>query len=60
MRIKEIHAELGWRLLLDEHVYLQKGEEKIALIGVQNWGAGFHQIGDLKKLAKDAKLQLNY
>jgi predicted MPP superfamily phosphohydrolase len=49
MRLKEIHAELGWRLLLDEHVYLQKGEDKIALIGVQNWGAGFHQIGDLKK-----------
>ncbi len=46
-RIKEIHAELGWRLLLDEHVYIEKGADKIALIGVENWGAGFHQIGDL-------------
>lgn len=48
-RLKEIHAELGWRLLLDEHIYLEKNNERIALIGVQNWGAGFHQIGDLKK-----------
>ncbi len=24
-------------------------QEKIAVIGVENWGAGFHQIGDLKK-----------
>lgn len=48
-QVKQVHAKLGWRLLLDEHIYLQKGEEKIAVIGVQNWGAGFHQIGDLKK-----------
>jgi uncharacterized protein len=47
--LKRIHGELGWRLLLDEHVYLERGDDKIALIGVQNWGAGFHQIGDLKK-----------
>jgi len=46
-RIKEIHGELGWRLLLDEHIYIEKGDHKIALIGVENWGAGFHQIGDL-------------
>ena len=47
--LKKIHKKLGWQLLLDEHVYLQKGTDKIALIGVENWGAGFHQIGDLKK-----------
>jgi predicted MPP superfamily phosphohydrolase len=48
-RLKEVHGELGWKLLLDEHVYLERNGEKIAIIGVQNWGAGFHQIGDLKK-----------
>lgn len=48
--LKKVHAEMGWRLLLDEHIYLQHpSQEKIAVIGVQNWGAGFHQIGDLKK-----------
>ncbi|MBN4072722.1 metallophosphoesterase [Crocinitomix catalasitica] len=48
-RLKEVHAELGWRLLLDEHVYLERGKDKICLIGVENWGAGFHQHGDLAK-----------
>lgn len=48
-RLKEIHKELGWQLLLDEHVYLSKNEDKIGVIGVENWGAGFHKIGDLAK-----------
>lgn len=47
--LKAIHGELGWRLLLDEHTYLEKEGQKLGLIGVQNWGAGFHQVGDLKK-----------
>jgi len=48
-KIKAIHGKLGWQLLLDEHIYLEKDEQKIAVIGVQNWGNGFHQIGDLAK-----------
>ena len=48
-RLKQVHTELGWNLLLDEHVYLERGEDRIAVIGVENWGAGFHQIGDLGK-----------
>ena len=59
-RLKAIHQEMGWRLLLDEHVYLEKSGEKIGLIGVQNWGKGFHQIGDLKKAYEgcDASVKL--
>jgi predicted MPP superfamily phosphohydrolase len=48
-RLKMTHAEMGWRLLLDEHVYLEKDGQQICLIGVENWGKGFHQQGDLKK-----------
>jgi predicted MPP superfamily phosphohydrolase len=48
-RLKEHHKALGYRLLLDENVMLQKNGQKIALIGVQNWGRGFIQIGDLDK-----------
>jgi len=50
-RLKNIHAELGWKLLLDENVALERGNEKIALIGVQNWSAKarFPRYGDLKK-----------
>jgi uncharacterized protein len=48
-QLKAHHATLGYRLLLDENVMLEKGGQKIALIGVQNWGRGFIQIGDLDK-----------
>ncbi|UAY52817.1 metallophosphoesterase [Ferruginibacter albus] len=37
--LKKVHAELGWRLLMNEHVALEKGGEKIALIGIENWSA---------------------
>lgn len=48
--LKSKHKQYGWRLLLNEHVALQKGEDKIALIGIENWGArGFAKYGDLKK-----------
>lgn len=49
--LKDRHAKLGWRLLLDEFVELEKGGEKIALIGVQNISAKarFHSYGDMKK-----------
>lgn len=48
-QLKQHHKTLGYRLLLDENVVLEKGGQKIALIGVQNWGRGFIQIGDLDK-----------
>jgi len=48
-RLKEHHKTLGYRLLLDEHVTLEKGGQKISLIGVQNWGKGFIQLGDIGK-----------
>ena len=37
--LKEIHAELGWRLLMNEHVVLEKNGEQIALLGIENWSA---------------------
>lgn len=48
-KVKDQHAKLDYKLMLDEHVMLEKGGQKIALIGVQNWGRGFIQIGDLDK-----------
>ncbi len=51
-KLKEHHKELGYRLLLDENVLIEKGSQKISLIGVQNWGKGFIQIGDLDKALK--------
>lgn len=38
-KLKNIHAELGWRLLMNEHVVLTKEDDSIALLGIENWGA---------------------
>ena len=54
--LKEIHAKLGWRLLMNEHVALQKGDDKIALLGVENWSAKarFPKYGKLDKAYEGA------
>lgn len=38
-RLKAIEAQMGWRLLMNEHVVFERGGEAIALIGVENWSA---------------------
>jgi len=50
-RLKQIHSELGWRLLMDEHVILEKNNEQIALLGIQNWSAfgRFPKYGKMDK-----------
>lgn len=49
--LKQVHEQLGWRLLMNEHVALTKGTASIALLGVENWGGNlnFPKYGDLKK-----------
>ncbi|HET9431750.1 MAG TPA: metallophosphoesterase, partial [Chitinophagaceae bacterium] len=50
-RLKKVHGSLGWRLLMNEHVVLEKGGEQIALVGIENWSAKarFPKYGNLKK-----------
>jgi predicted MPP superfamily phosphohydrolase len=51
-RLKQVHREIGFRLLLDEAITLEKGGQSISLLGVENWGkGGFQKYGDLKKAA---------
>ena len=38
-RLKQIEKDMGWRLLVNEHVALERGGEQIALIGIENWSA---------------------
>ncbi|HLZ87495.1 MAG TPA: metallophosphoesterase [Puia sp.] len=38
-RLKQIQKEMGWRLLMNEHVVLEKDGGEIALIGIENWSA---------------------
>lgn len=54
--LKKYHQELGFRLLLDEHVTLHKDTEQIILAGVENWGIGFGERGDLNKAMIDVRL----
>jgi len=50
IRLKEIHQEIGFQLLLNESVEIQKEDASVGLIGVENWGKGnFHRYGDLNK-----------
>ena len=48
-RLKAVHGELGWRLLMNEHVIFERGEDKIALLGIENWSAkgNFPKYGKL-------------
>ena len=48
-KLKQHHKTLGYHLLLDENVEIEKNGQKITLMGVQNWGRGFIQLGNLKK-----------
>jgi predicted MPP superfamily phosphohydrolase len=48
-KLKQHHKDLGYRLLLDENLELEKNGQKISLIGIQNWGRGFIKKGDLNK-----------
>lgn len=37
--LKQVHASMGWRLLMNEHVELERNGDKIALLGIENWSA---------------------
>jgi len=37
--LKAVHGEMGWRLLMNEHVVLEKDGQQIALLGIENWSA---------------------
>ena len=49
-RLQEIHEEMGFRLLLDEHVHLKRAEDRLVLAGVENWSKrAFGKRGDIEK-----------
>lgn len=49
--LKRIQARMGWRLLMNEHVVLEKEGQEIALIGIENWSAKarFPKHGKMKE-----------
>lgn len=56
VRLKEVHGDIGFKLLLNEAVQIEKDGESIALIGVENWGkGGFHKYGSLTKATENVR-----
>lgn len=47
--VKAVHPQIGFDLLLNENRYIEKDGQKIALVGVENWGKGFNQAGNLEQ-----------
>jgi hypothetical protein len=52
-RLKEIHREIGFDLLLNENRTIKIDNEQISILGVENWGKPpFVQYGDLDLASK--------
>lgn len=50
--IKDIHRQIDFKLLMNENVKIKKGNDEIAIVGVENWGKHFGEKGDIN-LASD-------
>ncbi len=51
--LKNVHAQMGWRLLMNEHVPLEKNGDTIGLLGIENWSA-------LARFPKHGRMDLAY
>lgn len=55
--LMEAHRLMGWNLLMNEHRFLEEKGEKLAIIGIENWGAKgrFPKYGKLAEAHKGTK-----
>ena len=51
--IKNLYGEIDFKLLLNEHTFIEKDNSKIALVGVENWGLHFGEKGDVELASKN-------
>ena len=51
--IKDLHRQIDFKLMLNENVKIKKGNDEIALIGVENWGKHFGEFGDITKASEN-------
>ncbi len=63
--IKQYQKDIGFDLLINDSKYIQRGNQKLAIVGVENWGNGFRKYGDLSKASekiksKDFKILLSH
>lgn len=50
-RLQDAERDLGWHLLLNDHIVIRRGTDSIAIVGAENDGDGKHfpQYGQLEK-----------
>ncbi|MBD0833507.1 metallophosphoesterase [Aestuariibaculum sediminum] len=54
--LKALQREIGFDLLLNESRFIERGGQRLALVGVENWGTGgFKKAGDLQKATKQVE-----
>lgn len=53
--IKDLHQQIDFKLMLNENTKIKKGNDEIALVGVENWGVKFKKVGDLNKASENLK-----
>lgn len=53
--LAKAHKDMGWNLLRNEHITLTKNNQRIGIIGVENWGdkGRFQKYGDVEKATKN-------
>ena len=61
----DIQKDMGFDLLRNESRFIEKNGDRLAIIGVENWGKGFKQKGDLtlassKVAPNDFKILLSH
>jgi len=51
------YDQIGWKLLRNDHHILTRGEDKLAIVGVENWSSNsrFRSAGDLEKAIQGAE-----
>lgn len=65
--MQKIHKKMGWNLLLNDNHVIEKNDDRLAILGVENWGdkGRFQKYGDIDKakngcLDSDIKLLLSH
>ncbi|SDR67719.1 hypothetical protein SAMN04515667_0232 [Formosa sp. Hel1_31_208] len=52
--LKQIQKDMGYELLLNESRFIEKDGQRIAIVGVENWGkGGFKKAGDLRRATEN-------
>ncbi len=52
----EAHQRMGWNLLLNQNTSIEQNGDKLAILGVENWGAGrFAKYGNLSEARMNAE-----